>query len=455
MSAEAQAKTIENKIDQTTTTTTTLTPSNNFTKTIIDQPTFSLQPNTEQTNKTKKKKKKNKPKKQLNNSNGTTDATTDATNVTTNATTNATNATTDATTNATNATTNVVVVNCCLYCGNVAQQRCPKCTELALFPSYFCSQECFKKQWSFHKFIHSAPHVPPHFAAFSFTGTLRPACVTPMRTVSPHIQRPDYSETGDPRSERLNRSSSTIQVYNGTQIEGIRKACKIAREVLNIAARSLRPGITTDQIDQIVHQEMIARNAYPSPLNYSNFPKSCCTSINEVICHGIPDCRPLQEGDICNLDITAYYNGYHGDVNDTYYIGEVDAESHNLVETARECLNQAIAIVKPGTLYREVGNIINRIANQRGCSVVRSYCGHGIGELFHCAPNVPHYANNKAVGVMKAGHIFTIEPMINAGGWQDKLWPDNWTSVTKDGKRSAQFEHTLLVTPNGCEVLTA
>ncbi|KAI2535265.1 METAP1 isoform 11, partial [Pan troglodytes] len=154
----------------------------------------------------------------------------------------------------------------------------------------------------------------------------------------------------------------------------------------------------------------IARNCYPSPLNYYNFPKSCCTSVNEVICHGIPDRRPLQEGDIVN--------------------------------------------VKPGVRYRELGNIIQKHAQANGFSVVRSYCGHGIHKLFHTAPNVPHYAKNKAVGVMKSGHVFTIEPMICEGGWQDETWPDGWTAVTRDGKRSAQFEHTLLVTDTGCEILT-
>jgi len=212
--------------------------------------------------------------------------------------------------------------------------------------------------------------------------------------------------------------------------------------------------MSTDDIDALVHAQCVLLGAYPSPLRYKRFPKSCCTSLNEVICHGIPDSTVLCEGDIVNVDITVYYRGHHADLNETWLIGEVDVNSKLLVETTYQCLQEAIKIVKPGTMYREVGNVITRLATHHGLSVVRAYCGHGIGKLFHCAPNVPHYAKNKAIGVMKPGHVFTIEPMINLGTWKDVLWPDEWTSVTADGKRSAQFEHTLLVTESGCEVLT-
>jgi methionyl aminopeptidase len=155
------------------------------------------------------------------------------------------------------------------------------------------------------------------------------------------------------------------------------------------------------------------------------------------------------------VDVTVCYKGCHGDLNETYFVGNVDEASRQLVKCTYECLEKAIAIVKPGVRFREIGEIVNRHATMSGLSVVRSYCGHGIGDLFHCAPNIPHYARNKAVGVMKAGQTFTIEPMINAGGWRDRTWPDGWTAVTADGKRSAQFEHTLLVTETGVEVLTA
>jgi methionyl aminopeptidase len=198
--------------------------------------------------------------------------------------------------------------------------------------------------------------------------------------------------------------------------------------------------------------------AYPSPLNYCHFPKSFCSSVNEIICHGIPDKRPLQDGDIVNLDISLYHGGFHGDLNETYYVGDkakADPETVRVVETARECLQKSIDTVKPGTLFRSFGDVISAHAESRNCSVVRAYVGHGINQLFHGAPNIPHYKNNKAVGACKEGMCFTIEPMINLGTHKDKTWPDDWTSATVDGKRSAQFEHTLLVTKDGVEVLTA
>jgi len=231
---------------------------------------------------------------------------------------------------------------------------------------------------------------------------------------------------------------------------------QLAREVLDIAAAAVRPGITTDAIDLIVHEATIQRNAYPSPLNYRNFPKSVCTSVNEVICHGIPDQRKLQEGDIVNIDVSLYYDGYHGDLNATYPVGRIDEESEKLIRVTRECLDNAIKLCKPGALFRDLGKAIEPIARSNGCSVVRTYTGHGINDLFHTAPNIPHYAKNKAPGTMKAGMVFTIEPMINLGSnWGDLHWPDNWTATTTDGKRSAQFEETLLITETGVEVLTA
>jgi methionyl aminopeptidase len=193
-------------------------------------------------------------------------------------------------------------------------------------------------------------------------------------------------------------------------------------------------------------------------LNYNRFPKSVCTSVNEVICHGIPDQRVLEDGDILNLDVTLFHNGYHGDLNETYYVGDkalADPDNVRLVETTRECLAKAIASVKPGMLFREAGDIIEKHAKTQNCSVIKTYCGHGINQVFHCAPNIPHYAKNKAVGKARPGMTFTIEPMISLGSYKDKTWPDDWTSVTSDGSRTAQFEHTLLVTEDGVEVLTA
>lgn len=174
-----------------------------------------------------------------------------------------------------------------------------------------------------------------------------------------------------------------------------------------------------------------------------------------MICHGIPDTRPLQEGDIINLDVSVYKDGVHGDLNETYCVGEVSESSRALVEATYDSLMKSIGICKPGNMYRECGNVISAHCEAKGFSVVRTYCGHGVGKLFHQAPSIPHYAKNKAFGFMKPGHIFTIEPMINQGDWKDITWNDNWTSTTIDGQRSAQFEHTILITEDGCEVLTA
>ncbi len=197
--------------------------------------------------------------------------------------------------------------------------------------------------------------------------------------------------------------------------------------------------------------------SYPSPLNYCHFPKSVCTSVNEVICHGIPDHRPLKDGDILNIDVTLYHGGFHGDLNETYYVGTAaqDPDNIRVIEASRNCLDESIKMVKPGALFRDYGNTIEKIAKSYNCQVVKTYCGHGVNQLFHTTPNVPHYAKNKAIGEAKPGMCFTIEPMITLGSYKDKTWPDDWTSVTVDGKKTAQFEHTLLVTETGVEVLTA
>jgi methionyl aminopeptidase len=268
--------------------------------------------------------------------------------------------------------------------------------------------------------------------------------------------RPDYADQPDGHSacEEELKGNTGIKVLDAEEIEGCRLAGKLAREVLDAGARAVRPGVTTDDIDAVVHQACIDRDCYPSPLNYYNFPKSCCTSVNEVICHGIPDKRPLQNGDLCNIDITVYHKGFHGDLNETILVGDVDEASKKLVKVTWECLQKAIELIKPGEKYRELGNVIQKHAQANGYSVVRRYCGHGIHRLFHTAPNVPHYAKNKAVGIMKPGHCFTIEPMISEGTWRDITWPDDWTAVTEDGKRSAQFEQTFLVTETGYEILT-
>jgi methionyl aminopeptidase len=222
-----------------------------------------------------------------------------------------------------------------------------------------------------------------------------------------------------------------------------------------VAGKALRVGVTSDEIDRVVHAACLERECYPSPLNYYHFPKSVCVSVNEVICHGIPDSRAFEDGDIVNLDISVYKGGYHADLNETFLVGNVDADGVRLVKNAFDCLATAMELVRPGTMYRELGKHISATASAHNYSVDKSFSGHGVGWHLHGAPTIPHYAKNKAVGIMKPGHIFTIEPMINEGTWRDKIWPDDWTAVTMDGKRSAQFEHTILVTETGYEILTA
>ncbi|KAJ6502579.1 peptidase M24, structural domain-containing protein [Mycena sanguinolenta] len=339
--------------------------------------------------------------------------------------------------------------------------ECPTCNKIGIRGSFFCGQECFKSgcESKNHKVLHSIAKIDPTavngqdgtynpFPNYNFTGSMRPMYpLSSKRRIPDHIQLPDYVTDGIPKSE-LRAAGQPPQILNADEIEKMRTVCRMSREILDLAAAAVRPGITTDEIDEIVHNATIERNAYPSPLNYRNFPKSVCTSVNEVICHGIPDQRRLREGDIINLDISVYYQGFHGDVNGTYPVGKIDEESEKLIRTSRECLDKSIELCKPGAL--------EPIARANGCSSVRTYTGHGINTLFHCPPNVPHYAKNKAVGTMKAGMVFTIEPMINLGSsWADVHWPDNWTATTVDGKRSAQFEETLLITETGVEILTA
>ncbi|KAI9659718.1 MAG: Methionine aminopeptidase 1 [Alyxoria varia] len=356
--------------------------------------------------------------------------------------------------------------------------QCPSCQKLGK-DSFFCSQDCFKKNWGTHKAVHKSqsnlfrkiipPKVVSHideetgqhnpFPSFSYTGPLRPVYpLSPRRAIPERIRKPEYAADGIPRSEQGMIGRNKITILDAKQQEGIRKASRLAREVLDVTAREIKPGVTTDRLDEVVHNACIERDCYPSPLNYYQFPKSVCTSINEVICHGIPDQRPLQDGDIINIDVTTYHGGFHGDLNETYYVGDkakADPDAVRVVEASRGCLEESIKLVKPGMLFRDPGNVIEKYAKSKKCSVVKTYCGHGVNQMFHCAPNVPHYAKNKAVGQAKPGMVFTIEPMISLGTHRDKTWPDNWTSVTQDGLRSAQFEHTLLVTEDGVEVLTA
>ena len=283
--------------------------------------------------------------------------------------------------------------------------------------------------------------------------------MTPKREVPKNIELPEYAknEEGISVTEEMVKRAKVkeIPIYTESDIEEMKVVCKIGRLVLDTAHKAVAVGVTTDELDQIVHETAIENDCYPSPLGYYKFPKSVCSSVNEVVCHGIPDKRPLKDGDIVNLDVTVFHHGYHGDLNETYLVGNVDKKGKKLVEKTYNSLMKAIDICKPGVKISEIGNVIGEYIEQEGFSVVKNYIGHGIGKLFHTLPNVLHYKKNNAFGVMKPGMIFTIEPMVNEGTYKNVKWLDNWTVVTEDGKRSAQFEHTLLITDDGVEVLTA
>src|SRR5215472_14465670 len=235
----------------------------------------------------------------------------------------------------------------------------------------------------------------------------------------------------------------------------MRVVCRMAAETLVLVGERIRAGMTTEEINKIVHDDTIRRNARPAPLNYRGFPKSVCTSINEVVCHGIPGPEVLEDGDIINVDVTTVYGGFHGDTSATFYIGTPSPEARHVVEVSRKALEIGIAEVKDGARLGDIGAAIQEYVEGQGCSVVRDFVGHGIGRKFHDAPQVKHYGKRGQGERLKAGMTFTIEPMVNLGRWEVKVdTVDNWTVRTVDGSLSAQFEHTVLVTKNGAEVLT-
>ena len=244
-------------------------------------------------------------------------------------------------------------------------------------------------------------------------------------------------------------------VQSAETIEKMRVAGKIAAQAMYEAAKHIAPGVTTDELDRVAHEFMCDHGAYPSSLDYRGFPKSICTSVNEVICHGIPDDRPLQDGDIVNIDITAYIGGVHGDTDATYLCGDVDEESRLLVERTHEAMMRGIKASVPGREINIIGRVIQSYARRFGYGVVRDFTGHGIGTAFHSGLVVPHYdAAPQYNTVIEPGMTFTIEPMLNLGTVEWDMWDDNWTVVTKDRRRSAQFEHTILITDTGAEILT-
>ncbi|AKT52115.1 type I methionyl aminopeptidase [Arsenicicoccus sp. oral taxon 190] len=281
--------------------------------------------------------------------------------------------------------------------------------------------------------------------------SVAPGTVSPRLPVPGHIARPHYVDRG----EDIREDGDALVKDAGT-IERMRVAGRIAAQAMAVGAALVAPGVTTDEIDRAVHEFIVDAGAYPSPLGYKHFPKSLCTSVNEVICHGIPDSRALVDGDIVNLDVTVFVDGVHGDTDATYLVGEVDEASRLLVERTHEAMMRGIKAARPGREVNVIGRVIESYAKRFGYGVVRDYTGHGIGTEFHSGLVVPHYDAAPAYDtVIEPGMTFTIEPMLTLGGdgeWD--LWDDGWTVVTADRSRSAQFEHTVLVTETGAEILT-
>ena len=277
---------------------------------------------------------------------------------------------------------------------------------------------------------------------------LAPAEISPRRSVPAGIAWPEYVDKPSP--ERFTGS----EVKDADTIERIRVAARLAAQARELVGAHVQPGVTTDELDRVGHEFLCDHGAYPSTLGYRGFPKSLCTSVNEVICHGIPDSRVIEDGDIVNIDVTAFINGVHGDTNATFLAGDVDEETKALVERTHEALMRGIAAVKPGRRLNVVGRVIESYAKRFGYGVVRDFTGHGIGTAFHSGLIVPHYDAPMYDDEIQIGMTFTIEPMLNLGTHEWVMWDDGWTVVTKDGRRSAQFEHTLLVTPTGAEILT-
>ena len=277
---------------------------------------------------------------------------------------------------------------------------------------------------------------------------LVPGKQSPWRAVPAQIVRPEYVGKKRPKEWR----GSHVQTPE--TIEKMRIAGRIAAQATQLAGEHCKPGVTTDEIDRVVHEFLIDNGAYPSTLGYKGFPKSCCTSLNEVICHGIPDSTVIEDGDILNVDVTAFIGGVHGDTNATFLAGDVSEEDRLLVERTHEATMRAIKAVRPGRELNVVGRVIESYAKRFGYGVVRDFTGHGIGRAFHSGLVVLHYDQPDVHTVLEPGMTFTIEPMITLGTIDYDIWPDGWTVVTKDHKRTAQFEHTILVTDSGSEILT-
>jgi methionyl aminopeptidase len=272
--------------------------------------------------------------------------------------------------------------------------------------------------------------------------------LSPERTVPDSIERPEYVGQIAPLPYRGSF------VRDAETIAAMRIACRIAAQALDAVEEAIAPGVTTDELDRVGHEFLIGHGAYPSTLGYRGYPKSLCSSVNEVICHGIPDDRALQDGDIVNIDITAYIGGVHGDTNKTYLVGDVDQDSRLLVERTHEAMIRAIRAVRPGRQVNVIGRVIESYARRFGYGVVREFTGHGVGPAFHDGLIIPHYDDATDDTVIERGMTFTIEPMLTLGSVEWDMWDDGWTATTQDKSRTAQFEHTLLVTSDGAEILT-
>jgi methionyl aminopeptidase len=279
--------------------------------------------------------------------------------------------------------------------------------------------------------------------------SVAPGALSRRRAVPASIARPEYVDRPAPAKY------TGPEVKDAETVDKMRIAGRIAAQALEAAAAAIAPGVTTDELDRIGHEFMLDHGAYPSTLGYRHYPKSLCTSVNEVICHGIPDDRPLEDGDIVNIDITAFIGGVHGDTDATYLCGEVDEESRLLVERTQEAMMRGIRAAVAGREINVIGRVIQSYAKRFGYGVVRDFTGHGIGTAFHSGLVIPHYdASPQYNTVIEPGMTFTIEPMLNLGTAEWDMWDDSWTVVTKDRRRSAQFEHTLLITDTGAEILT-
>ena len=280
-------------------------------------------------------------------------------------------------------------------------------------------------------------------------GKLTPGKPTPIRTVPDSIERPEYVWK-DTVAENIGEPF----VQTPEIIEKMREASRIAANALEAAGAAVAPGVTTDEIDRIAHEYMLDHGAYPSTLGYRGFEKSCCTSLNEIVCHGIPDTTVIQEGDICNIDVTAYKNGVHGDTNATFLAGDVAEEHMLLVERTHEAMMRGIRAAKPGRQVNVIGRVIESYAKRFGYNVVTDFTGHGVGPTFHNGLVVLHYDSDAYTDVLEPGMTLTIEPMINLGGLDYEIWDDGWTVQNTDGEYTAQFEHTILITEDGNEILT-